>query len=292
MHSRGSDDIRQLSLSGRRPSIGQRVAAEHVEWHTELNGRCWVACGLLLQIGGCGGDAGGAVADAVEPGDVSSVADLADVVEVVDSQESGDLPCCSDVLGRGSDWSAWGSASECIEGALPKSWLTISAVDGLIQATTVKCVVPDDAEELSIHWAFGSNLTTELCGTGPGDSTFWQASVAAIDGSEQISSRCSHTDTCAYDVGYCLPTPCAPPSDCGCGRCYSAAAQDLYGVCNGSDARSIDDDGQITNLDVSSVAGKPVLLSFSVVPGYLNADAILSILSLGISVGEGSASCR
>lgn len=85
--------------------------------------------------------------------------------------------------------------------------------------------IPEGAKTLRFRWRYYSAELEGFCGAS-GGALQDQFDVRLERGSETITvKRCDVDDMCLYDVGGCLPKPCAPPSTgCGCGDCYQPYA--------------------------------------------------------------------
>lgn len=82
--------------------------------------------------------------------------------------------------------------------------------------------IPAGTASLRFRWRYLSAELEDFCGTGKGAiQDRIELEFTRANGSSVQVKRCDVDDICFYDVGACVPKPCAPPSTaCGCGDCY------------------------------------------------------------------------
>lgn len=82
--------------------------------------------------------------------------------------------------------------------------------------------IPAGTASLRFRWRYLSAELEDFCGTGKGAiQDRIELEFTRANGSSVQVKRCDVDDMCLYDVGACVPKPCAPPSTaCGCGDCY------------------------------------------------------------------------
>ncbi len=96
---------------------------------------------------------------------------------------------------------------------------------GLQGSISQQFCIPAGSTTLSFTWRYYSAEIPVSCGSGVFEDT-WKITLTKPDGTETEVRDCTISDMCKWDedagVSACLPSPCSPPSTCGCGDCYDA----------------------------------------------------------------------